>query len=632
MGSTTLIPTDFNEDVLQQLKDVEQLIYFKWDFLTDNLVFRDPVQNVPFAFTQHIEHASTALWNGHLVHPDDAVQLGLYLDSLFSDFSASQTGPKNGKQRATTKLRILSRRQNGDSPEHLWAELRLLVYYENDLPRVAYGYFRNIHAQQQLQMKLQHKAEHDLLTGLLNKAATHKYVEDYLASLTPSDAPPALLIIDADGFKAINDTFGHMFGDAVLTDMSMAITKAFRQTDIIGRIGGDEFLVLFKELPQLQLLELRCKELGNTLRHVYKSEGKDLPFSVSIGIALYPDHGKTAQELFEHADRALYEAKARGRDQYFVYHSSLFGAASVISNRDPQNMAEIQQRAFKDNMIEFIFKLLYETSSPDATITLSIGMFGKQYNLDRVAIDRYNKASNQYTTAFEWLSPNGVSLRPGTFAEDMSDIVNQRNQMILSRYHPSSYGVISLCRDTRKAGEEYQEAATQLHVGAFAHIRITHGDEDLGCVCFESASAPRTFTEKELRDLNIFSVLLGNILLAHESDEELLQDNNHLREILDHMQEFIYVVNKETYEPVYFNQTIRQALGGISVNQPCYKRFHSLSSPCPFCPAQQLSKSGNEYLQMSMSTWGTPTDARIYNIEWEKGSGSKYALIIQDPF
>lgn len=624
------IPTDFNDEVMHQLQSFEHILYFKWDLDEDIIDFTEPLQDTPFDFPQHIEHASTALWVSKLVHPEDLPQMETYLDDTFM----SHVHGEDGTQHNAIKLRMRGKQQtnSGEEEDYLWVDLNVLTYYDGDSPVVAFGYIRNINAQQLSQLNLEHRAEHDLLTGLLNKPSMQNKVERYLRELDPAMAQPALLIIDADGFKAINDNFGHLFGDAVLTDMAMAINKGFRHTDIIGRIGGDEFMVLFCEMPSIELLKKRCTELGDALRHTYKSGDDELPFSVSIGVALCPDHGNTYQELFQHADRALYEAKSKGRDQYCIYHASLFGNASVTSTRDPMDTADMQQTAFRDNMIEFIFKLLYETNSPDATISLTLGMFGKQFNLDRVGVDRYSPLSNQYTTVFEWLSPKGVSLLPDVCPKSASGLVNLRNELIISKYQPSSYGVMSLCTDTRKEDEKYQEAMDYLKLGSFAHIRITHGAEDMGCVCFEASGAPRNFTDDELRGLSIFSVLLGNILLSRESDEILVKSNQHLRDILDHMQEFIYVVDKETYEPVFFNQTIRQAIGTIHVNQPCYQRFHKLPEPCYNCPVPHLSKTGSEYLECMLYNWGGATSTRTYNISWDEEKHRSCALVIQEPF
>ena len=98
------------------------------------------------------------------------------------------------------------------------------------------------------------------------------------------------------------------------------------------------------------------------------------------------------------------------------------------------------------------------------------------------------------------------------------------------------------------------------------------------------------------------------------------------------MQEFIYVVDKDTYEPLFFNMTIRQTLTGTSINTPCYKKFHELNEPCKNCPLERLSKSGNEYIDLEMDNWGAKTNTRAYNIHFEDEEDRNLALIIQSSF
>ena len=321
-----------------------------------------------------------------------------------------------------------------------------------------------------------------------------------------------------------------------------------------------------------------------------------------------------------------YFKKSGDKLQYSSHQKSFGQKWADVTDSD-----EAQQKAFQDNMIEFVFKLLFETNDSEATIAWTLGMFGRQYNLDRVSVERYDRITNRYSTDFEWLSPNGISVKQENHQNDISDYSRERTNIMLQLYHPTPYGVMSLCEDTTELDEKYQNTLKFFKLGSFAHVRITHGTRDLGSLCFESARAPRIFSEKELTDLNIFSILLGNILLVRTSDEKVDQENTRLRDILDRMQEFIYVINKNTYEPVFFNQTMRQFLNPISGSLPCYKRFHNLEQPCKGCLVEKLSRNGNEYLHSRLDNWGTPTDTKTYNIIWEENE-EKYALVIQDPF
>lgn len=623
-GSKFEIPTEFDTEIYRTLNDVENIIYFKWEIGIDTLEFVTPVEHSDYALPQVAAPASTVFFRGNFIHADDKGKFEDFFDDMFWLQKTI-----NDSRFYSNKIRLLGKGDRG----YLWAELRLLLYFDENGPVVGFGCICNINVKQLWQMELQHSAEHDVLTGFFNKIATQHHVEEYLAKLSPDDLPPALLIIDADGFKAINDSFGHLFGDGVLSDMGLAIRGVFRQKDIIGRIGGDEFIVLFTEMPSVDVLEKRCTELLKNLDRRYESNGTSLPFSVSIGIALYPEHGSTYVELFKRADRALYESKSRGKNQYSIYRSSLIGRSfSVDSTRDPQHAEDIRQKAFQDNMLEFILNLLYETQNPEMTISVCIGMFGKQFNLDRVSVARYNRSSNRYVNEFEWLSPNGISITSSENVQKYADLLERRYQIIEANYRPTPYGVMSVCEDTIQKFPHDAEVFETLRLGSFVHSMIAHGSEIVGSVGFETANLEHQFSKEEYTKLSIFSVLLGNILLDRQQDKVSEKISKHLQNILDHMQEFIYVVDKETYEPIYFNNTIRQTLISTTIEQTCYKRFHNLDAPCPGCPVSKLSKNGNEYIDVKINNWGVETPARAYNIRWDDDMDKYLALIIQSSF
>lgn len=618
------IPTEFDTDIYRTLNDVENIIYFKWIIAEDSLEFVTSVEQSDYDLPQVVSPASTVFFGGNIIHPEDGGKFEEFFDEMFW-----QQNTRCDSKYFSTKIRLRGKNDRG----YLWAEFRLLIYFDENGPVRGFGCICNINVKQLWQMELQHSAEHDVLTGFLNKVATQRNIETYLSKLTPTDYPPALVIIDADGFKAINDSFGHLFGDGVLGDMGNAIKSVFRQKDIVGRIGGDEFVVLFVDMPSQDILEKRCTELLQLLNRNYENNNQSLPFSVSIGIALYPEHGTTYVDLFKRADRALYESKSRGKNRYSVYHMGLIGRnISVENERDPAHAEDIRQKAFEDNMLEFILNLLYETQNPEATISICLGMFGKQFNLDRVSVSKLNKSSNQYVTAYEWLSPNGFSLSSQENIEKYGDYMNVRYSIVDAHYEPNPYGVMSVCQNTYKAYPGYEEVFDTLKLGSFVHSQIVHGSEIVGSVAFETANANHEFSKEEYTRLSIFSVLLGNILLNQQNDNVSDKLSKHLQNILDHMMEFIYVVDKETYEPYYFNNTIRQTLMSTASEQTCYKRFHNLDEPCEGCPVKKLSKNGNEYIDVHLNNWGVETPARAYNIRWDDDSDKSLALIIQSSF
>ena len=170
-------------------------------------------------------------------------------------------------------------------------------------------------------------------------------------------------------------------------------------------------------------------------------------------------------------------------------------------------------------------------------------------------------------------------------------------------------------------------------LGSFAHCLISHGSDTLGCIGLESAQAPHEFSQEVISSLSIFAVILGNILLPHDSDTSIKHENEQLRDILNHMQEMIYIVDKITMKPVYYNQTIRQLLPYASKQHPCYHLFHHRDSLCPNCPVCKLSGEGSEYIESSLDNWiaGNPVCTRACNLHWGAENGQPLAMVIQEP-
>lgn len=164
----------------------------------------------------------------------------------------------------------------------------------------------------------------DSLTNIYNASTSRKLAEEYFEEAGPS-GQCALLIIDLDDFKKVNDQRGHMFGDAVLIQVAKAVRKLFRAKDIVGRIGGDEFMVLMKDISDKEIVKKRCCQLNEILKTVFDEEFTDIKPTCSIGVSFAPEHGDSYFSLFCCADQALYRAKEAGRRQYMFYEESWRG-------------------------------------------------------------------------------------------------------------------------------------------------------------------------------------------------------------------------------------------------------------------------------------------------------------------
>ena len=180
--------------------------------------------------------------------------------------------------------------------------------------------FRDVTERERIQSRLRYLADHDPLTGLLNRRRFEEELADRVAHAARYDAGGAVLLLDIDNFKDVNDSLGHRTGDAVIRSVADLLRSQVRGTDVLARLGGDELAVLLPHADEAQAKRVAQKLLDTVRRHRAVFRGQWLRLTTSIGVALisHPD-AQTSEELMVEADVAVYEAKEAGRDRYCVY-------------------------------------------------------------------------------------------------------------------------------------------------------------------------------------------------------------------------------------------------------------------------------------------------------------------------
>ena len=179
----------------------------------------------------------------------------------------------------------------------------------------------------ELRDQLRYQAYHDPLTNLANRRMLVEDLERRLDVAKEGDRVPAVLFVDLDDFKLVNDTLGHAAGDEVLVAVAERIRKCLRTGDLPARLGGDEFAVLLDDAPDLGRALLIARRLVDTLQAPFSVEGRDVTMGASIGIASTNDRSERPDELLRNADVAMYTAKARGKAQFAVFEPAMQAAA-----------------------------------------------------------------------------------------------------------------------------------------------------------------------------------------------------------------------------------------------------------------------------------------------------------------
>ncbi|WP_369601318.1 diguanylate cyclase [Hahella sp. SMD15-11] len=191
---------------------------------------------------------------------------------------------------------------------------------------VVHAILQDITRRKQAEERAQYRAFHDMLTHLPNRAYFMETLGSLLAQHERRQEQLAVLFVDLDNFKHINDTLGHEIGDEVLRQAAERLKRNLREGDIIARLGGDEFTVILPGLTQETVAANVATKLIAHILPAFDVQGYDLHVGASIGIAIYPRDGTSATDLIKHADVAMYQAKNAGRNQYCFYEAGMSAA------------------------------------------------------------------------------------------------------------------------------------------------------------------------------------------------------------------------------------------------------------------------------------------------------------------
>lgn len=200
---------------------------------------------------------------------------------------------------------------------YIWCNVHPAVFFdEQGVATRLIVVISDIDRRKKESIELRQKAEHDLLTGLYNRVTVKCMIEQAIARSEPGERH-AVFVIDIDNFKYVNDHLGHLKGDELIIETATQIRKLFREDDIVGRVGGDEFVVFLRHITSMDLAVKKAENIGNVFRH--NAAPRCVGISGSIGISFYPYDGCTYDELFRKADAAMYAAKKNGKDSFRVY-------------------------------------------------------------------------------------------------------------------------------------------------------------------------------------------------------------------------------------------------------------------------------------------------------------------------
>ncbi|MEF9894103.1 MAG: diguanylate cyclase [Anaerorhabdus sp.] len=482
-------------------------IVFEWDVLNDTLIFSNNfIKKFGYdAISSEISHRLILTDN---IHPSDKKSLSTIMRQCLSGVPYSET-----------ELRIKK-----ESGSYLWCRIRVTTQF-NDYrqPVKVIGIIVDINDEKKQKQKLLDQAQRDPLTGLYNKSAICSVIESCIKDNT-DNVNQALLILDIDYFKNINDTYGHLTGDRVLSEVAKALKNATRSTDFVGRIGGDEFIIFLPEVTTADAVIKKANAIVNEIRKLrpFTTE-KHLTCSIGISITSSPETNYT--DLYQQADEALYTKKSEGRDGCSLFdsqlHLDLYHSWTKLKTDGNLDNNYTKNYILDQGLAQYCFRTLFSSKDFEGSLTSLLEIIGRSFDVSRTYVfessDDYNHVSMTYEWCNDGIEPQINHLQDYSYVEDLDDYKSNFNNEGLFIWSKNS--------DT---GSHLQELLESQNIKSMLQCAVFYQDDFLGGIGFdECLREDREWTDAQINSFKLTTNVLSTFLVQHrmlQYIERLIED------------------------------------------------------------------------------------------------------------
>lgn len=583
------------------IMDQSNDIIFEWDIEKDVVNYSSNWQK-KFGYEPITIDAAKRIPTASHVHPEELPEFVGLIERMASGTSYEEI-----------EFRIADR-----SGRYRWYRIRATALY-NDMgkPIKAVGLLMDIDKEKRESKELQDRAEKDGLTGIYNKSAAIANIKEYLKHVSLGEQA-ALFILDVDDFKQINDSFGHMFGDAVLQRIAVDLKKLFRGQDIVGRIGGDEFMVLMKNIPGPETVMERGAKIIEAFRKMFQENVAKCTPACSIGISFFPKDGDDYETLFYHSDLALYEAKSKGKNRYVIYGGEK--AEGVFQNlvqrmtRNTHIETTEAHNKLDNELVMRAFENLYGTEDTERAICSMLEMIGTRFNVSRVYIFESSEDGTYCDNTFEWCSEgivpqkeNHQHLLYSEMGGDYKDAFNEEG--------------IFYCSDYQQLPEFLRRLLQHRGIRSLLQCSIYDVGVFKGWIGFDDCITQRMWTQEQIEILAFISRMLSTFLLKERAKERAQDMTENLLKVLSKQNAWIYVIDAETYELEYMNDKVNRLAPGAKLQMTCYEAFFNRTEPCEQCAVQRITEQSDEMVRIANPFLDVEVDVSVSRIRWGKKPG-----------
>ena len=351
--------------------------------------------------------------------------------------------------------------------------------------------------------KLWEAAHLDALTKLYNRYGMETWITRQLDDMKLLDQA-AMLMIDLDNFKYVNDTYGHMLGDAILVDVAETILRLFPEDFYCGRIGGDEYQIFTLNVSR-EVLCLKADALCNVIREKYNGQRQNYPISISIGIAFSEsERGRNYSDLYKMADFALYQAKSNGKNGYSIYGDK-FSTKRHPSRqiRHTDDIVQLGESGFSVNklLLDSVIDELSLRHDPQTTIEHISKLIVDAYDVTRAYASCYTEDEMQIGNSYFYAQNDDPNITPNL-------------KMSGRDYEKKCFNSdgIFFCTDIEKSVEPVKSELKRMHVQTLLQVLIYKNDKIIGTLGINNCGYKRLWLQSEIEVIHTIGKLLADVI------------------------------------------------------------------------------------------------------------------------
>lgn len=404
--------------------------------------------------------------------------------------------------------------------DYLWYQFKARTLFDkNDEPVSVIGTMENIDDRKRMELRIADENMRDPLTKLYESNHARELMSEFLSTQEGTEYA-GLLLIDVDDYSMLIEKMGATFADEVLKSMATDLDEIFYTSDVLGRVGGDQFIILMKNIKKIPDIEKKMQEIQDVVHKTYSEAEMRFATTVTIGASVFPVDGRTYEELYHNAEKALVYEKEHGKNRYGLYDHEKEAEYAKLHIEEKHNKIQYQheldmtyERTESDSLMELAFKLIDESKDTDSAINLLLRQVARQMGLDAIwvrhRVGREHKMFYPYRCIM------------GDFPTDDDEICFSEEgwEEAVGRIKESN-GYSSFNTVDESSGIRSSVIYKKLGIRSFARCSYFEKDEYIGSIDFISFTDEREWTKEDKQTIQAVTNVISSYLLKMKAYED----------------------------------------------------------------------------------------------------------------